>query len=746
MVTTRAMAMGTRPKAQPLPAKPSKAEKASQAARIKKEKEEKKAKREAAKRLYDAKKAAAKAAKAAKIANAKIGKSTKRATAVKAIATNITKITKAAKKAKATKGRVSAATVKISTNQNEESEKDQYEPQAKRRKLETANHPTLYVKMGPPKEKRADLQFGEWEYMRKADVPEGLENEDNRPLPHIYIGGTAPQPRWVITQSESIKVPSNRHAFRRIGSSSDFGDLHWTFEEGNFKRWAGLEYPALYELAYLCLEYTLADTKIREQIYESLAQGPLPKAVTVGSKWHPALPPIPITRYFATGSSQQTSRKSSDAAFYFRDYERPLMAVRAHTDHMVQPYPHALDYNISNRPSLMEWPTASRSASLDPESERGSNQGSEEVQLVDSRRSSMTGESDLELNPEGIYSEPTTPTPLGNDEKIAHEEGSIFGDTDDVQVESSSAQGSREQSPNSLFSGSGSDSEVSTSSMASEPNKLNAADDLSAQSTNSLSPVSHDGLFSPGQIARYFKKKRRNFERLGGVELRETSERKRQAQLSPVLEALEDVQKEGELETRGVTESSKRMRTESPSTPSPPASRRKTAAESMMETLMSFARVGQGKRDENQEAAAEKISDKPPVALLKKTTTGNRLGARSQADAPSPEIPPNLQDGFLEQTKAYLKDPAQRARHFPDPLAVRRARVWAGEELVDHAIQPIVDATLPPWAERHRPFSQWRDPTEITPTPAARNKVSRTKRRSKGQVEFWDVPTIWMDV
>lgn len=124
---------------------------------------------------------------------------------------------------------------------------------------------------------------------------------------------------------------------------------------------------------------------------------------------------------------------------------------------------------------------------------------------------------------------------------------------------------------------------------------------------------------------------------------------------------------------------------------------------------MSFVRAEQEKRNEMRAAAAEKISDRPPVALLKKTT-GNQTGAKPQADAPSPEIPPNLQDGFLEQTKAYLKDPIQRARHFPDPLAVRRVRVWAGEELAGHNIKPTVDATLPLWAERHRPFSQWQDP------------------------------------
>ncbi|KAJ5399207.1 hypothetical protein N7465_009696 [Penicillium sp. CMV-2018d] len=836
MVTTRGAAGGTRPKAQPLPAKPSKAEKAAKAARINTEKEEKKAAKDAAKRLKDAEKAAAKAdkdaskaaakaaAKAAKVANTKdstkgtkrtIAGKTKAAKAPKAAktaktakapkapkapkatkatkvakATKITKITKNAKttkKTKATKGRARAPTVEASTDQSdedededEESEEDYDEPRSKRRKVETLSSPDISVQIGPPRVNRPVQQIGDWDYMRKTDIPEGVENEDNRPLPHIYIGGAAPHPRWVVTRTERLKVPSKLHASKSSsGITTNFGGLQWTFEEGDFKQWTGLEYPALFELAYLCLEHTLIDTKIREKIYESLAQGPLPEAVAVSYNWYPALPPMPLTRHFATGSSQQSSRRPSDSGFYFSNFDRPNMAVRPRNNRMTQaylPFVPPIDSNqpsiVSNHPRLEEWPTASRSASPDPESERGSEESqsggsrkssvsehasleqntertyseltttksfetehngkqdseqdsernSEESRSVDSRRSSVTRESHLELNPEGTYSEPTTPVPLGHDGKIApnvSEDGSIFGDADDDQLEPNSARGSREQSPSSsVFSGSGSDSEVSASSKISGPSKFNAADDNSAQSTNSLSPVSHDGLFSPGQIESYYRKKQKNFENLGGVEHHEGSERKRQAQLSPTppreaLDTLEDAQKDlemGELETGGFAESSKRMRMESPSTP---ATRRKTAAEIMMNKIMSFARAGKEKRDEMRAAAAEKISDKPPVALLKKTTTGNQAGAKSQ-DAPSPEIPPNLQDEFLEQAKAYLKDPIQRVKHFPDPPAVRRARVWAGEELVDHEIKPTVDATLPPWAERHRPFSQWQNVVSVS--------------------------------
>lgn len=92
------------------------------------------------------------------------------------------------------------------------------------------------------------------------------------------------------------------------------------------------------------------------------------------------------------------------------------------------------------------------------------------------------------------------------------EDGSIFGDADDDQVEPNSARGSREQSPSSsVFSDSGSD-EVGTSSQTSGPRKFNAADDNSAQSTNSLSPVPHDGLFDPEQIENYYGKKQKNCE------------------------------------------------------------------------------------------------------------------------------------------------------------------------------------------------------------------------------------------
>ncbi|KAJ5513976.1 hypothetical protein N7463_003528 [Penicillium fimorum] len=860
MVATRATMSGTRPKAQPLPAKLTQAEKATEAVKLKAEREAKKAEKAAAKAVNDAKKAAEKAKKdaikaeakakkdaekaaekAAKAANTKSStkhtKSTKSAAAAKTKSTKITKVAKVAKVTKVAKvSKVAKTTKKVKTakrvravivqpganqyDQDEDNDDDdddeaegneehRDEPQAKRRKIETSALRRPYVEVSAPKAKRPAFQIGEWDYMIKTYIPEGLENENNRPLPHIYIGGTAPQPRWVITQNETIQLPVKRGTVSNASSGSmerwEFGGLQWTFEEGDFQKWTGMEYPALYELAFLCLEYTLTDTNIREQVYNSLAKGPLPKEATEGDRWYPALPPIPITKYFVTGSSTQPSRKSNDATFYFGSYERPNMAARPRDERLAQLYPQAVASSLYNRPTFEGWPTAPRSASPDPESEDGSEDGSEEDQSVESstsvtgepylernsvdtfseptaslspqneqnikqnikqaieqdseqdsedgqsarsRVSSVSGELDLELIQEGTYSEPTTPVFLGNDEKNARldtisEDGSIFGGGDDsddnARVEPNSARDSREQSPNSIFSGSGSDSEVSAFFKTGEPGNVNVADDNRAQRTNSLTPVYHDGLFSPGQIERYYSERNRVFEqeRLGGLERHEVPERNSQAQPSPnfkpgISGPVSATMKRRSLEREGFAESSKRSRVESPSTPSPPATRRKTTAEIGVDTVMAFAETLQKQRNEMRAAAAEKISDKPPVALLKKVTP-NRAGARSQADAPSPEVLPNLQDKFLEQTKAYLNDPIQKARHFPDPFAVRRVRVWAGEELVGHEIKPTVDAILLPWAERHRPFSQWQDPTGITPGPMARTKVSRFKRRSKRQ-------------
>ncbi|KAJ5188803.1 hypothetical protein N7491_005124 [Penicillium cf. griseofulvum] len=794
MVATRGMAGGTKPKAQPKLAMPSKAEKAAKAAKVKAAKEARKAERAAAKAVIDAKKATVKAQKDAEKAEAKAAKaartknSTKRTPASKTKTAKVTKVTKVAKaakvakvaktaKAKVTKSRARAVANQDYEDEDEDNEEGHDEPQAKRRKIATPPRP--YVEVGPPKEKRPAFQIGEWEYTMNTYLPEGLENEKNRPLPHIYIGGTAPQPRWVITQSESIQVSAKRPYATNARSSSrerrDVGGLQWTFEEGDFKKWSGLEYPALYELAYLCLEYTLTDTEVREEIYDSLAQGPLPKEVTKGDTWYPALPPIPITRHFLAGSSAQPSRKSSDATFYFGNYERPNMAVQPPDNRFAQLYPQAVASNLYNRPNFEEWPTASRSPSPDSKSEPGNEDGSEESQpaepylerdpkdtfseptaaikqVITDDEGSLSGRSGgssvseapgLEPIEQDTYSEPTTPVSLGNNEHARldtmSEDGSIFGDDDDnaAQVKPSSARDSREQSPNSLYSGSGSDSEVSASSKTSEPTKVNAADDNSAQSTNSLSPVSHDGLFSPEQIERYYSE--RNRARLGGLEHHEAPELESQAQPSPAPgmmpgERLRVVTERTKVKTGAPAESNKRIRMESPSTPStpsPPTTRRKTASEIRVDKVTALAEAVQKQRDDMRAAAAEKVSDKPPVPLLKKTQYW--AGARSQTRAPSPEILPKLQDRFLEETKGYLVDPTQRAKHFPDPIAVRRVRVWAGEEMVGHEIKPTVDATLPHWAERHRPFSQWQVPTGITPGPAAHAKVSRPRKRSKGQ-------------
>lgn len=126
-------------------------------------------------------------------------------------------------------------------------------------------------------------------------------------------------------------------------------------------------------------------------------------------------------------------------------------------------------------------------------------------------------------------------------------------------------------------------------------------------------------------------------------------------------------------------------------TPSPPIVQHATTNESYRNA---FARAVKAQQEAMRAAAAETVSGEK----------GNT------AEKKKPAIPRHLQDQFLEHTKKIIDDPIQRERHFPDPLAVRRIRVWAGEDLLRHEIKPIVVAALPPWAESHRPFQPWQDP------------------------------------
>lgn len=68
---------------------------------------------------------------------------------------------------------------------------------------------------------------------------------------------------------------------------------------------------------------------------------------------------------------------------------------------------------------------------------------------------------------------------------------------------------------------------------------------------------------------------------------------------------------------------------------------------------------------------------------------------------------PDLSDQFFEWTKSLCADKERRLPHFPDPLVVRRVRIWAGEDVTTSGAQPNIAAALPNWADNHRPFHPW---------------------------------------
>lgn len=66
----------------------------------------------------------------------------------------------------------------------------------------------------------------------------------------------------------------------------------------------------------------------------------------------------------------------------------------------------------------------------------------------------------------------------------------------------------------------------------------------------------------------------------------------------------------------------------------------------------------------------------------------------------------DLTDPYFENARQICKDETARLKHFPDPVAVRRVRVWAGENLMADAPINLSDV-LPAWPDTHRPFHPW---------------------------------------
>ncbi|KAJ5130622.1 uncharacterized protein N7515_006661 [Penicillium bovifimosum] len=114
-----------------------------------------------------------------------------------------------------------------------------------------------------------------------------------------------------------------------------------------------------------------------------------------------------------------------------------------------------------------------------------------------------------------------------------------------------------------------------------------------------------------------------------------------------------------------------------------------------------LAQAVEAQRVAMRAAAAERISD----------ANQSKPEHTPEASPPIPEAPNHLQlqDEFLESAKAIVSDPILRQKYFPDPFAVRRIRVWAGEDLATHKVKRRVNAALLPWAGVHRPFCSWQD-------------------------------------
>ncbi|CAG8948419.1 unnamed protein product [Penicillium salamii] len=348
-VMTRSMTAGKRPPIAPPLTKEEKA--AAKAAKAQERAEAKRAKA-AAKAIRDQEKAAKAAAKASAKASGKVSKVKKSKTSKRA------KTSKTSKKAKTSKTAKTSKQPKLSAKRVHEEDESEDEADYKRRKTSDADSSTYigvnskkgYHTKPPSLAESISIDIKEWVYSRELPRPKGLQTNIETTLPKIHVGGSAPQPRWLVAQSKSIPAPPALPGFHcQSGSSTstEYGGLVWYLDEGDYKLWKGLQYPQLFELAYKCFEDTLQDEKLKNEINNSLANGPIAKSVTRNAGWEPTLPPPPYTRYFGLGpdSLPWEASKTSGDGYYFADQERPTLAVRP-LKSVAQPYQHMMATKI----------------------------------------------------------------------------------------------------------------------------------------------------------------------------------------------------------------------------------------------------------------------------------------------------------------------------------------------------------------------------------------------------------------
>lgn len=113
------------------------------------------------------------------------------------------------------------------------------------------------------------------------------------------------------------------------------------------------------------------------------------------------------------------------------------------------------------------------------------------------------------------------------------------------------------------------------------------------------------------------------------------------------------------------------------------------------------------KRIKDNLAAFEKAREQVAKAMAQeKERKGKGKESKAEGDEANSEEEfdvVDLSDAYFENAKQVCKDKPARLKHFPDPIAVRRVRVWAGENLMADAPTNL-NAVLPAWPDTHRPF------------------------------------------
>lgn len=172
--------------------------------------------------------------------------------------------------------------------------------------------------------------------MNKAqpDMPFRVGGPPSKNLPKIYLGDTAPTPRWLIRPVGSEQSTSTSASSKPQSRLPPLGRLRWEFDAGPPSRHAQ-DGSRLREYAYQYLQNALRDPIVREEMREMIWTSRYQETVAHVEDPLPIPPPPPHFKDqkppdYANLRPPISASNPDDYYFMYPDYQRPPLASRQH--------------------------------------------------------------------------------------------------------------------------------------------------------------------------------------------------------------------------------------------------------------------------------------------------------------------------------------------------------------------------------------------------------------------------------